>query len=203
MAPVLSPSMDDEAGLVERLRSGDEAAFAELVDRYHGRLVGLARHFVPSRETAEDVAQETWLALVRGVDHFEGRSALRTWLFQVCANRARTMAVRERRTMTVGPGGPAVEPARFARDGAWSAPPRHWSDAVDDRLEAATLVDHVRKAIEVLPDSQRLVVTMRDVEGLTSEEVCAVLAITEVNQRVLLHRARSAIRRSLEAVMGR
>ena len=149
------------------------------------------------------MAQETWVALVRGVDRFEGRSSLRAWLFQVCVNRARTTGVRERRQLPIGDGEPAVAPSRFDGGGAWSQPPQHWSELVDDRLEAEALREHVKKAIEMLPAAQALVVTMRDVEGLTGQEVCAVLDITDTNQRVLLHRARSAIRSSLEEVVGR
>ena len=200
---VRSAAVNAEAELVDRLRRGDEAAFAELIDSYHARLVGLARHFVKTSEAAEDVAQETWLALVRGIDRFEGRSSLKTWLFQVCANRAKTAGVRDSRTVAVDPGGPAVDPSRFDQGGAWSDPPRHWADVVDDRLEAEAMVEHVREAIAELPESQQLVVTMRDVEGLTAEEVCAVLSISDANQRVLLHRARAHIRRSLEEVRGR
>ena len=195
--------MDAEAEIVDRLRRGDEEAFASLVDRYHARLVALAGNFVASREAAEDVAQEAWLALVRGVDRFEGRSSLRTWLFQVCVNRAKSAGIRDRRSTPVDPGDAAVDPGRFDSHGAWSDPPRHWADAVDDRLQAVALVEHVRKAITLLPESQRLVVTMRDVEGLTAEDVCAVLSITEANQRVLLHRARASVRQALEEVRGR
>jgi RNA polymerase sigma-70 factor (ECF subfamily) len=195
--------VEEEAELVDRLRSGDEAAFAEIVERFHRRLIGLARHYVSSQQAAEDVAQETWLALVRGVDRFEGRSSLKAWLFQVCVNRARTAGVRDKRTLAVGTGEPVVDPARFDATGGWSDPPRSWTDAVDDRLEAEALVECVRKAIAELPSAQQLVVTMRDVEGLTAEEVCTVLSITDANQRVLLHRARAAIRQSLEEVSGR
>jgi RNA polymerase sigma-70 factor (ECF subfamily) len=195
--------MGDDRDLIDRLRSGNEAAFAELVERYHLRLVGLARQFVATREAAEDVAQETWLAVVRGVDRFEGRSSLRTWLFQICVNRARTRGVRDRRLLPVGSGEPAVDPNRFGPRGAWTEAPQHWSDRVDDRLQAAALAEQVHTAIARLPRPQQLVVTLRDVEGLTAEEVCAVLSITEANQRVLLHRGRSAVRRSLEDVLGR
>jgi len=195
--------MRDDPGLIDRLRAGDEAAFAELVERYHLRLVGLARTFVATREAAEDVAQETWLAAVRGIDRFEGRSSLRTWLFQICVNRARTRGVLDKRLVPIGPGEPAVDPNRFGLDGAWTEAPQHWSELVDDRLQAAALAEHVHAAITRLPTAQQLVVTLRDVEGLTAEEVCAVLSITEANQRVLLHRARSTLRRSLEDVFGR
>ena len=190
-----------DAELVERLRAGEELAFVELIDRYHGRLVALARQFVDSREAAEDVVQETWVALIRGVERFEGRSSLRTWLFQICVNRGRSIGVRERKFHRFGRSEPAVDPSRFGDDGAWSDPPQHWADTVDDRLAADALATHIRTAIGKLPTSQRLVVTLRDVDGLTSEEVCAVLSVSEANQRVLLHRGRSAVRRMLDAVM--
>jgi len=200
---VRSAVVNADVELVDRLRRGDEAAFAELIDRYHTRLVGLARHYVRSSQAAEDVVQETWIALVRGIDRFEGRSSLKTWLFRVCMNRAKTTGVRESRSVAVDPTEPAVDPARFDQGGAWSDPPRHWADAIDDRLEAESMMKHVRSAIDLLPASQQLVVTMRDVEGLTAEEVCAVLSISDANQRVLLHRARAQIRRTLEEVRGR
>jgi len=191
----------DDAELLDRLRAGDEEAFAELVGRYQARLVGLARQFVAGPQAAEDVVQDTWLALVRGVARFEGRSELRTWLFQICVNRARSHGVRERRLVPVGSGEPAVNPDRFDANGGWAAPLAHWADAVDDRLEAAAVVDHVRAAIDRLPHPQQLVVTLRDVEGLTAKEVCAVLSISEANQRVLLHRGRSTVRRALAEVL--
>ena len=195
--------MDSDAELVARLRVGDEQAFVELVGRYQTRLVGLARQFVTGREAAEDVVQETWLAVVRGVEKFEGRSSLRTWLFQICVNRARSHGVREHRSVTIGSAELAVDPSRFGADGGWLIPPEHWADLVDDRLEAAGMVDVIRAAIQRLPAPQQLVVTMRDVEGLTKEEVCEVLAISEANQRVLLHRGRSTVRRVLDETMAR
>jgi RNA polymerase sigma-70 factor (ECF subfamily) len=184
--------------LIERLQAGDEAAFGELVDRYHVRLVRLAQSVVGSRETAEDVAQETWVAVLRGVDRFEGRSMLRTWLFRVCVNRARSTGTRERRSTPIDTGEPAVDPRRFSSTGHWSTPPEDWSGAVDDRLVASGLASHVKGAIDGLPDIQRQVVTLRDVEGLSSKEVCEVLSISAVNERVLLHRGRSRVRSLFE-----
>jgi RNA polymerase sigma-70 factor (ECF subfamily) len=192
----------NELELAERLRAGDEQAFAELVDHYHSRLVGLARQFVANHEAAEDVAQETWLAAVRSIDQFEGRSSLRTWLFQICVNRARSHGTREHRLVASGAGEPAVGGSRFGSDGGWITPPQHWAERIDDQLEAAALVDHARKAIERLPRSQQSVITLRDVEHLSPDEVCAVLSITDAQQRVLLHRGRSSVRRALEEVLG-
>jgi RNA polymerase sigma-70 factor (ECF subfamily) len=152
---------------------------------------------------AEDVAQETWLAVLHGVGQFEGRSSLRTWLFQICANRARSLAAREQRLASTGRPGLAVDPSRSGSGAGWSSPSRHWADAVDDRLEANELAVHVLRAIEELPELQRQVVTLRDIEGLPSLKVCQVLSLSEPNQRVLLHRGRSRIRRTLDEAMQR
>ena len=184
--------------LLDGLRAGDEVAFAELVERYHARLVRLARSFVASGEVAEEVAQETWLAVVRGIERFEGRSSLRTWLFRICANRARSAGEREHRMVSAERQEAAVDPDRFDPSGAWALPPTDWADAIDDGLEAAVLAEHARRAIDELPEQQRQVVTLRDVEGLSSKEVCDVLSISESNQRVLLHRGRARIRSILE-----
>ena len=197
------PRDDDDAALLEQLRAGEEKAFVVLVKRYHNRLTRLALTFVPSPEMAEDVAQETWLAVFRGVGRFEGRSSLRTWLFQICANRARSLAEREQRIASVGEPERAVDPGRFGSEGGRSCPPQHWADAVDDRIEAGELAVHVLRAIEELPEAQRQVVTLRDIEGLTSLKVCEVLSLSEPNQRVLLHRGRSRIRRTLDEVTQR
>ena len=190
---------DDE--LLQRLVAGDETAFAALVDRYHSRLVRFAQGFVADWASAEDVAQETWVAVVRGIERFEGRSSLQTWLFGICANRARSAFGRATRTIPVDPHGPTVEPERFDPTGGWAQPPEPWS-AVDARLDAESLLQVVRAAIAELPDMQRQVVTLRDVEGLTSKDVCTVLEITEANQRVLLHRGRARIRAAVEAEAG-
>jgi RNA polymerase sigma-70 factor, ECF subfamily len=200
-APQTDAPADIDAQLVAGLRRGEEGAFAELVGRYHLRLLRLAATFLSSRETAEDVAQETWLAVLAGIDGFQGRSAFRSWLFSICANKARSSGQRDLRTVPVDPGALRIDPtdARdFAEDGSWASPPEEWID-MQDRLAAdAALVVLARQAIEALPASQRQVVTLRDIEGLTAQEVCAVLAITTSNQRVLLHRGRAALRRALD-----
>lgn len=193
----------DDRELVARLRVGEEEAFVELVERYHTRLIGLARQFVAGPAAAEDVVQETWLAVFRGIERFEGRSSLRTWLFRICVNRARSHGVQDHRFVPIGSGEAAADPGWFGPDGRWATPPQHWAELVDDRLEATAVIDLVRAAIEALPGLQRVVVTLRDVEGLTGEEVRAVLSISEGNQRVLLHRGRSAVRRAIAAAIDR
>jgi len=180
--------------LLARLREGDDEAFAAFVDKYHTRLVRLACSMVSSRAVAEEVVQDTWLAVVRGIERFEGRSSLRTWLFRICVNRARSTAGRESRSSPLDPHGAGADGLAFATDGSWASPLQPWADVVDDRLEAAVLADVAKQAIDRLPEAQRQVVTLRDLEGLTSAEVCDVLSITETNQRVLLHRGRNRIR---------
>ncbi|MDQ3897795.1 MAG: sigma-70 family RNA polymerase sigma factor [Actinomycetota bacterium] len=193
----------EDAELVARLRSGDEEAFRLVVERYHAALLRLAQTMVPTRAVAEEVVQDTWLGLVRGIGRFEGRSSLRTWLFHVLVNRARTTGVRERRPTMGVTAGPAVDPGRFGPNGGWADPPVPWPDDVDDRLVAAQLAERIRPKLDELPDMQRQVVLLRDVEGLSSAEVCDLLGLTEGNQRVLLHRGRSRLRGMLEAEMGK
>lgn len=195
------PVTDDDA-LVDRLRAGDEAAFRQLVDRYHVSMVRLAATFVPNRAVAEEVVQETWVGVLRGLDRFEGRSTLRTWLFRILVNQARTVGVRERRTVPVAASEPAVDPQRFGAAGQWVDPPAPWTDEVEDRLCAAATLAKVRGLIDALPAGQREVVMLRDVEGLSSAEACKVLGIREGNQRVLLHRGRSRVRGLLEQEAG-
>jgi RNA polymerase sigma-70 factor (ECF subfamily) len=188
---------DDD--LLRRLRTGDESAFTELVDTYHSSMVRLAQTFVSSRAVAEEVTQDTWLAVVKGIDRFEGRSSLKTWVFRILANRARSTGAREQRTTPVDLSDEStVDRRRFDAGGAWADPPAHWSDEIVDRLSSGPLVAEVRAAVSELPESQRAVVTLRDLEGLSSKEVCEVLEISEANQRVLLHRGRSRIRARLE-----
>src|SRR5262249_27451586 len=148
-----------------------------------------------------DVAQETWVAVLRGVARFEGRSSLQTWLYQICANRARTRGVADQRSVTAGLAGAAVDARRFDRAGAWAEAPDPWDD-IDDRLFAQAVMPVVMQTIDELPDGQRQVVTLRDLDGLTSKETCDVLGITEGHQRVLLHRARSRVRSAVEAEQG-
>ena len=187
--------------LIQLLRAGDEDAFTQLVERYHTRLIRFALTFVTSRAAAEDVAQDTWAAVIAGLSQFEGRSSLETWIFQICANRARTHGGREHRTVPVAPDEPTVQASRFDRAGAWSSPPEPWP-SVDDRLEADALAPLVRAEIDRLPEVQRQVVTLRDLEGLTAQEACEVLSVSEANQRVLLHRGRARVRSAVERGLG-
>jgi RNA polymerase sigma-70 factor, ECF subfamily len=195
--PTASPAPDEHELLV-RLRAGDEAAFCDLVDRYHPAMVRLALTRVRSRAVAEEVAQEAWLGLLRGIDAFEGRSSLRTWLFRIVINRAISAGVRERVHLPVHNDELEHSDGRFSQDGRWVTPPTHWADEVLDRVAAPALVERVRQVIDDLPPAQRDVVTLRDIDGLPSAEVCAILGITEGNQRVLLHRARTRVRSVLE-----
>lgn len=202
---------DPDDPLIPRLLARDPAAFSTLIDRYQRTLLRLARSFVPSQAVAEEVVQETWLAVLEGLAKFERRSTLKSWIFRILTNRARTRGVRENRTTPFAalgtPDGdpePVVEAARFSSQGMWATPPRRWEDdtaekaLIDKRAVAA-----LEGALELLPQSQRAVVTLRDVEGLDSEEVCNILEISETNQRVLLHRARSKLRAVLESHMER
>lgn len=188
------PPVDDDGALVARLQAGDEAAFGLLVRRYQPQLLRLAEATVGSRAVAQEVTQDTWLAVVRGVDRFEGRSSFKTWLFHILLNRARTTVGKEQRA-----GRPAEDVGeRFDATGAWADPPEPWSDRADDRLVAAQLADRVRELLPRLPDVQRQVVLLRDVDGLPAGEVCQLLDLTEGNQRVLLHRGRARLRALLE-----
>ena len=196
------PAMESDVELLRRLRAGDERAFVTLVERYNGSMLRLAASFVPSRAIAEEVVQDTWLAVLRGLAAFEGRSSLKTWLFAILVNRARSAGVRESRTVPVADAGPVVDASRFGPDGAWILPPEHWIEEAESRVDAVKLATLLRLALDGLPARQREVVVLRDVEGLTSAEVCGVLSISEANQRVLLHRGRGKLRTVLEAELG-
>jgi RNA polymerase sigma-70 factor, ECF subfamily len=191
-------SILDEVELLIRLRAGEEEAFAVLVDRHHAAMVRLAMSYVHSRAVAEEVAQDAWLGVLRGLDRFEGRSSLRTWLYRIVVNRAISAGLHERRHVPVEVSEFEDNNGRFAQDGHWVTPPVHWSDEIIERIAAPEVAACIRQLIDQLPPSQRQVVTLRDVEGLSSEEVCGILRITEGNQRVLLHRARTRIRTLLE-----
>jgi RNA polymerase sigma-70 factor, ECF subfamily len=193
----------DDTELLRRLRAGDEQAFVILVRRYHDAMLRLASSFVPSRAVAEEVVQDTWMGVVRGIGGFEERSSFRTWLFRILVNRARTTGERERRSIAIGTAEPAVDQSRFDAAGGWAAPPEQWAEDIDDRLRAGKLAGRIRSAIEELPARQREVVTLRDVDGLSSDEVCHLLDISDGNQRVLLHRGRSRVRQVLETEFGR
>jgi RNA polymerase sigma-70 factor (ECF subfamily) len=198
MVALVSPAVDD-ATLVERLRAGDEAAFVDLVNRYQSRMLRLAEATVGSRAVAEEVTQDTWLGVVRGVAGFEGRSSLQTWLYRILLNRARSAVGKEARA-----GRPDEEvERRFDASGAWITPPEPWSDRADDRLVAERMAERVQDLLPQLPESQRQVVVLRDVEGVAPADVCELLGITDGNQRVLLHRARTTLRGLLDQEMGR
>jgi RNA polymerase sigma-70 factor, ECF subfamily len=191
-------AVDPDSTLVDALRAGDEQAFAALVTKYHQRLLRFAESMVPSRAVAEEVVQDTWVGVVRGIDRFEGRSSVKTWLFNILANRARTTGAREARTVPVGD---PLE-GRFASSGAWSQPPEPWSDAVDSRLAAETVAARLKECLPALPPGQRQVLVLHDIEGLDSAEVCDLLGISSGNQRVLLHRARAQLRALIDTEMG-
>jgi RNA polymerase sigma-70 factor (ECF subfamily) len=197
-----------DAALLKRLRAGDQAAFATLLDRHGGALLRLARTFVKVPAVAEEVVQDTWLAALDGLAGFEGRSSLRTWLFRILANRARTRAVKEGRSVpwsSLGPqdDGPAVDPESFQADGHWREPVTGWTEDDPERLVlGAETRAAIEAAIAALPEGQRAVITLRDVEGVEAEEACQILGLTETNQRVLLHRARARVRAALHQHLG-
>jgi RNA polymerase sigma-70 factor (ECF subfamily) len=192
----------DEHALVQRLRAGDETAFAEIVDRYDRQLRRLARTFVRTDAQADDVVQETWLAVLGGLDRFEERSSLKTWIFRILVNRARTRAVREARQVPFSSlagaddDGPSVDPSNF-RDGGWITPPRPFEAQPESELLSGELRDRLGGIVDTLPEQQRTVILLRDVAGLDGPEVAEALGISEGNQRVILHRARSAVRGQL------
>jgi RNA polymerase sigma-70 factor (ECF subfamily) len=197
--------------VLERLRAGDEATFVDLVRRWSPSMLRLAKNFVGSTASAEDAVQDTWLAVLNGIDRFEGRSSLRTWLASILLNKARTLGRRERRVLPFsflarrraeGRDEPAVDPDRFqsARDqqpGAWARPPIEW-DSPEERLSSDEARRVLLEAIADLPPRQREVITLRDISGVSAAETCNALGLTETNQRVLLHRARSKVRAALE-----
>jgi RNA polymerase sigma-70 factor (ECF subfamily) len=200
---------EEDLRLVEALRSGDEDAFMSLVDRYQAQMVRVAQMYVPTRAVAEEVVQETWLGVLKGLPRFEGRSSLRTWIFRILVNIAKTRGQRERRSVSFSsiwePEGdePAVEPDRFLPQGErwaghWTEAPTSWEDVPEDRLLSQETLARVGAAIQELTPNQREVIRLRDVLGWSSEEVRNALDLTETNQRVLLHRARSKVRRALE-----
>jgi RNA polymerase sigma-70 factor (ECF subfamily) len=200
---VRGPAQD--AALVEALRAGDERAFLGLVKGLHAGMIRFARGFLGTESSAEDVVQDTWAAVLQNIGRFEGRSALRSWIFGILANLARTRAVRDGRAVPLSAlqpddADPAVDPSEFLPPshprwaGHWAQWPEPWPE---QQLLSREAVIHVRCAIERLPDGQRAVIQLRDVEGWSSEEVCEALGLSEGNQRVLLHRARSRVRREV------
>jgi RNA polymerase sigma-70 factor (ECF subfamily) len=207
-APAVIASDDRE---LAALRAGDEAAFLSLVSRHHAAMLRIASMHVPSRAIAEEVVQEAWIGVLKGLHLFEGRSSLKAWIFRILLNCAKTRGAREVRSTPfsaleplASEVEPSVPPDRFVGDGErwaghWSEPPAPWPDA---RVESAELVALVREALATLPEAQRNVMSLRDVDGWDAPEVCEALGISEANQRVLLHRARSKVRAFVEARMG-
>jgi RNA polymerase sigma-70 factor (ECF subfamily) len=217
-APLPAPSAaaERERELIAALRRGDEQTFTLLVEQYTPALLRLASLYVSSRAVAEDVVQETWVGVLHGLDRFEGRSALKSWSFRFLVNTAKTRAVREGRTIPFSAlaaldadgDEPTVEPERFRPPdapqwpGGWSSPPASWESLPEERLLSLETRERIQRAIAALPPAQREVITLRDVEGWPSDEVCNLLSISESNQRVLLHRARSRVRRALEEYLA-
>lgn len=205
---LLSPS---ESAQLNALRRGDEAAFRQFVALHHGAMVRLAQMFVNDPVIAEEVAQEAWLGVLRGLDGFEGRSSLKTWLFTIVSNLAKTRGKREKRTIPFSffenydqdTDDPAVPQERFRPAGEryafhWARKPAPWHTDPETHSLNAELMTFLEAAVAMLPEQQRVVITLRDIQGWTAAEVCNALGIAETNQRVLLHRARSKVRRVLE-----
>jgi len=201
----------DDAAVVAALRAGDEDAFARLLDRYDAPLRRLARSFVSSAATAEEVVQDTWLAVIEGIDRFEQRSSLKTWIYRILMNKARTRGARDKRSVVFSAAalgtddlGPTFPPDRFLPPnhptwpGHWASEPHAWENLPHQTLEADETLARVHAAINDLPTVHRLVITLRDVEDCSSAEVCALLDLTPANQRVVLHRARAKVRAALE-----
>ena len=173
-----------------------------LVARYQQPMLRLARSYVPSRAVAEEAVQETWMGVVKGIERFEGRSTFKTWMFRILVNRARSAGSREQRHAPLEPHH-AVDPIRFDEGGHWADPVERWTEDSDDALEAAAWGPILQSSLEDLPPRQRQVVVLRDMEGLTSDEVCSVLDISSGNQRILLHRGRTRLRELLEAQIAK
>jgi RNA polymerase sigma-70 factor (ECF subfamily) len=207
----MTPDTDDRAddALLARLLAGDEAAFSTLVTSLHGSLLRLALTFVSNHAAAEEVVQETWLGVLKGLKSFEGRASLKTWIFRILVNRARTRGARDGRTVNFSAledpdGDTEALTDRFSAQGRWVQPPALWQEQnPEDLLLRSETVNCLQDAIANLPPNQRAVVTLRDVNGIEPQEVCNILGITETNQRVLLHRARTRVRATLEKHLKR
>lgn len=193
--------VDTDVELLGRLRNGDKEAFVALVNRYQQPLLRLAHTYVPSLAVAEEAVQDTWMGVVRGIEHFEGRSTFKTWLFRILVNRAQSAGSREQRYAMASRH--AVDPIRFDATGHWADPLEPWTEESEDRLDAATWGPVLQSGLEDLPPRQRQVVVLRDMEGLSSDEVCLVLDISSGNQRILLHRGRTRLREILETQIAK
>lgn len=192
----------EDLELLAQMLAGDEKAFTELVARYNSTLIRVARYYVGSDASAEDVAQETWIAVIRGVSSFEGRSTFKTWLFHILVNRARSVGSREHRMIAVDPNeSNGLAPSRFDQGGMWREPPVPFTDVIENGMVNQRIVQLVREAISLLPEPQQAVVTLRDVEGLSTKEVADLLELSEANARVILHRGRTRVRADVESKM--
>ncbi len=206
---------ESEQHFIEMLRNGDEHAFTLLIERHHRAMLRLAMIYIPKQTIAEEVIQETWMGVLQGLSRFEGRSSLKTWIFHILTNRAKTVALREGRSIPFSSlsdtdtdiNEPAVDPDRFfppgaQKPGTWISLPENWDELPEQRLLSQETYSHIELAIQTLPPNQQAVITLHDVEGWTPEEICGVLDVSETNQRVLLHRARSKVRRALEQYLN-
>jgi RNA polymerase sigma-70 factor (ECF subfamily) len=191
-------SVEPDIEQLGRLRAGDEKAFVMIVARYHQPLLRLARTMVTSEEVAEEIVQDTWMGVVRGIERFEGRSSFKTWLYSILVNRARSAGAKEPSTTPIE-SLHSVDPSRFDGQGQWADPLDRWRDDSENRLDAATLAPLLSSALDDLAPRQRQVVLLRDVEGLSNDEVCGALGITSGNQRILLHRGRARLREILDS----
>lgn len=191
-------TVEPDVEQLRRLRDGDEHAFVMLVERYHKPMLRLARTMVSSEAVAEEIVQDTWMGVVHGIDRFEGRSSFKTWLYRILVNRARSAGAKEHPSASIE-SLHSVDPTRFDAAGHWANPLDSWRDDTENRLDAATLVPVLEAALEDLAPRQRQVVILRDVEGLSNDEVCGALGITSGNQRILLHRGRARLREILDA----
>ncbi len=204
----------EDRGLLARLKAGDEGAFDTLVNRHHGALIRMAMGHVADREVAEEVVQDTWMAVIEGLDRFEGRSSLRTWIFGILIHKAKDRGVREKRHTTFSAltamdddNEEAVDPSRFQQSGEWSGhwafPPQPWDEQTPEKLLASQqAVQAMQRAIDALPANLKDVLILRDVDGVEAREVCALLKITETNLYVRLHRARERVRAAVEQALG-
>jgi RNA polymerase sigma-70 factor (ECF subfamily) len=203
----------DEITLLNLLRQGDETAFTQLVEQYHRSLVRLAHLFVRDGLVAEELAQETWLAVLQGLEHFEGRSTLKTWLFSILSNKAKTRAGRYNRSFVFSDfldddfPFPTIASERFRDTSAgasanhWAVEPASWAGIPEEIILSEETLNLIRQTMNELPEYQQAVITMRDIEELPSQEICNILGISETNQRVLLHRARARVRQALESYL--
>ncbi len=214
-APALSRAAepDEEHELIARLRRGDEGAFDGLVNQHHGALIRMAMSHVRNREMAEEVVQDTWMAVIEGLHRFEGRSSLRTWIFGIMIHKAKDRGVREKRHVTFSAcesfddeSEEPIDPARFHQTGEWAGhwafPPQPWDEQTPEKLLASQqAVNAMQRAIEVLPPTLKEVLMLRDVEGVDAKQVCEILKITETNLYVRLHRARERVRQAVETYL--